>query len=308
MKSRVCTGLLLLLSVITGCYTLKSVYKPVQWLGAFPADSSGYLVVRNNPGWLLSGLSMKNITNNKDARTLLEKTDSVYGAFKILTDGTVEFSFILLGNYPYCGANLSLDSSREWQRRNKPAPYFVHSGDNLKIAIPDWYLILITNGSMDSLLNSYRQAGGLSLEPEIEDYLETADLFCYFPHFAEEIIPDNIPFNREKLPVHAAWMYGDMMDNTCDLGGGFALQEENQALLFRKGFRLFLPWWMKASGISTGEAAGKLRNVELAVKDSTVNFMHLSLTTKELENGLGVFTDRDSITGSTVTREKTGSP
>lgn len=228
-----------------------------------------------------------------ESTSLLKKTKEAYAAVRIRENEPPLYSLVLIGTYSSCSIGFGLALSKQWKKDPETHSFWQHKHTGIMLSQPDPYMILITNDDIKELLQSRLTPHEQNLPDIVKNSLEHNACTLFFPEFGNEIIPEEIPVNKKKLPVKEALISINPENDTYELLASFNLLETKNALLFSTSFKTFLIWLMRRGKIDKFTS-----RIKVDAKDEFVHAFMTDFTEPEITRALNVLlSDKERLSG-----------
>jgi hypothetical protein len=271
--------------LLSGCPASPPSREHREWISRLPAGNTLYLYVRNEPSSrMFFDLVAKNVyRQNIDIGQLVDNTRSLYGALR-----GEDYYLLLLGHYPSFFVGGGLDSRPDWKKEGPKI--WTQAESRVTIALPEEYSMLVTNRDYAPFVGSYgNPAGnGVRLPDALEKELTRGLAGFFFPAFAEQGMPERIPFNKKRIPIGETWVTIRNGNGKYVVESAFNCGGEENARLFSASFRTFLLWILKE--IKAADISPALKGTKILTADGYLLMDGFSLSEAEMRSALGLFT------------------
>lgn len=150
---------IMLCAVVLGVLGCATVPKEIDFKNPaqiLPPDDAVYLFidVAQSTGLLsavLDGFQTREQTEL--LHDFISRTDHLYLSLNKPDDPEPGISLVAVGNYPRGAVGWWASWSRDWKRQRKPWLYWQSNAGNLNLSVPTRSIIVLTNGSMETLFN-----------------------------------------------------------------------------------------------------------------------------------------------------------
>ena len=115
----------------------------------------------------------------------------------------------LVGDYASLCIGFGLSFSNKWKKDPESRKYWKHNKSDLLVAQPNSYLLLVSNHDILSLLQAGNAPPDMDLPRDVRVSLEQKPCTLFFPDFGKEVLPEEIPINKKKLPVKGVLLQVD---------------------------------------------------------------------------------------------------
>jgi hypothetical protein len=275
---------------MSSCATAPPQKPASTWLGMLPAESSLLISITGVKGVrpLLDGILGRMNLAVPDVRSILDKTEKIFGALTFMEKGPPIFSILLLGPYPRTWISFGIGCNRNWRRVGSLKNTWEHKKTGLQLAYKAGYMIVLSNKNIERLISlTLKPEPGIYMS-EIARMLETSDGFIFFPRFGDNAIPPDIPVNTKKLPVREVWFGMETEKTGFSVRGAFNLRQEKNAELFLTTFKTFIIWLMRHAHITQ-----YVPRVKVAVDNNLVRVTGGPFTEEEVLTMIDVLARKD---------------
>jgi hypothetical protein len=265
------------LLAFAGCATAP-VRPAVQWLGVLPDTATMFVSmdVERSADVLRTALQQAG-PDLREIVPLLERTDRLYAAVETVEGSSSRVSMVALGSYPAGMIRSRLCGSRSWKTVKSPAgTYYVSTKAGLQVSVPRGYAVLVSAGSMETLLARFEIPIAPAMPAEVADDMDRADLVLYLPE-----LPSGFPATASmSVPIREVWLDARRTGDRYEVGGTCNTATERDARSLVLLFRLGLVAWMRAQGLS--DVSARLKTVTVAADGLQVKLSGLSFGQDEI--------------------------
>ncbi|MCX7031557.1 MAG: hypothetical protein NTU62_15750 [Spirochaetes bacterium] len=265
------------LLALAGCATAP-VRPAAQWLGVLPGDATLYVAldVTSSAEVLRAALEQAG-PDLREVVPLLERTDRLYAAVETAEGSPSRVSMIALGTYPAGLIRSRLCGSRSWKTVKSPAgKYYVSAKAGLQVSVPKGYAVLVSSGSIETLLARFDVPIASAMPAEVADDMDRADLVLYLPE-----LPGGFPATASvSVPIREVWLDARRAGDRYEVAGTCNTATERDARSLVLLVRFGLVTWMRAQGLS--DISGRLKSVTVAAEGAQVKLSGLSFGQDEI--------------------------
>ena len=187
-------------------------------------------------------------------------------------------SIVALGSYPAGLIRSRLCGSRSWTTVKSPVgTYYVYPKNGLQVSVPGGYAVLVSTGSMESLLARFAAPIAPAMPPDAADGMELADLCLYLPELPGGLA--GVPGGAD-LPIREVWLEARRAGDRYDVTGTCNTASERDARSLVLLLKLGLVAWMRTQGLS--DVTGRLKSVAVAADALQVKLSGLSFGKDEI--------------------------
>jgi hypothetical protein len=266
------------LLLIAGCATAP-MRPAVQWLGALPDTAMLFasLDVQRSADVLQAALEGAG-PDLKDVASMLERTERLYAAVETADGSPAVLSMIALGTYPAGLIRSRLCCSSSWKTVKSPAgTYYVSTKNGLQVGVPGGYAVLVSTGSMETVLARFAAPIAPPMPPEAADSMDQADLCLYLPELPGGFA--GFPGGAD-LPIREVWLEARRSAERYDVTGTCNTASERDARSLVLLLKIGLVAWMRTQGLA--DISGRLKGVTVAADGLQVKVAGLSFGQDEI--------------------------
>ncbi|RPJ08575.1 MAG: hypothetical protein EHM28_03930 [Spirochaetaceae bacterium] len=270
-----------LLLVFSGCGSLPDGITPANLVSILPQNGSLYVCIDSSDSRdLVQTILKKTPYASGDTEAIINSTNRIYASVGRNTDGRTEVSFVLVGGYPVMFINSALSWNKEWEEIRGKHNYWKNRENGISIAIPTGWLILLSQGDIVPMLESYANLGEADLSREIEKEMQTSSILILFPVGIDPATASQFALNLKKNFVEEVWIRGVRNSGKYDLTSVIQVSEEVEPEAFKRLFQFVMLAVIRKTDMENG--IERLRDVEFSVEGRMVKMSRFSVTQDEL--------------------------
>ena len=191
-----------------------------------------------------------------------------------------EISLVLLGGYPRGYIHGALKRNKEWQLVEDSYTYFQNINTPLQVALPQAYMLLISNNNIGNMLTRYEGEQIFPLAKDIDLDISTSDILLFFPLGLENDMADRLRIDWRKISIQEIWITGHGKDTGFVFSAVFLIANDTGARLFSTIFKLTLISLLRE--IDVASAGERLKNIQVIIEGTKVKITNFYLSEEEL--------------------------
>jgi len=273
--------LLIVLFISSSCSTIPTNKSFSDWLGILPRNCNFYIYLDNElTNKTINSILEKSGQSNPDIESVLNYTKLSYLGITLKGKLPPSYSMVLLGGYPTFFMGIALASNKEWQEVKCKYNYWQHILSPLQIAYPEGYIVLVSNGDIEQMLENYYNQRSILMTQELGEAMEKADVTLFFPLGLNKDITSGLKINLQRVNIEEIWITADIEEVQYKFTGVFMAANPRSARLFSAIFRLIMIAFLR--GAEVEGVGARLSSINFKVEGTLIKMTNFLLEEDEL--------------------------
>jgi hypothetical protein len=268
------------------CESIPPVSPPSSWFSILPANASLYACVNDcgRFGFVFKDLFEKNGINPAGLDELLKRTERAFFSLDSSMPEKKNMNGLFVGRYSSFSISAGFSSSSDWIKKDGKYAYWKNKITSFSVSNPLGYLLLATGGDITDDLARVDTRNGYRIPDDISLRISRSVAAFYIPQFSPEILPVNVPFNKEKIPLADILLLIQKEENGFSIDATFSLGAAGDRKIFITSLKTFIVWIARSSGVSDF-----VRRTVITENDSGIKTLFAPCTIDEVEKMSKIF-------------------